>query len=247
MKIFLVPLFVLILTSCGGGSISPEPVIKKVGAATVVTPLPINTSGMEIIKPPTVQDGTAGGLSVLRNTTSLSGGSPTWVNAASYVHSLAGKNNTAIEWASLSVMDDYADFGQNVAVYAQTNKYGPGQSFGAVSEVSDITGFPGASVAHEFDVWTTGPDTGGRHGLYVVSGDAREIRGLGRSSIAEATSAIIVGQTTASPWASWKNGIELTGNFRESAIKLVAPNGQVMFEVKPNGDIYQRGKLVQLQ
>ena len=231
----------LMLTACGGGA---DSVLNEAASGGVTSPVPLNAAGMAIVKPPTVRDGTNTGLSVLRNTTSLTGGDPAWVNPASYVHSIAGRDNTSIEWAFLSVMDDYALAGQNVAVYAQANKHANGQTIAAVSEVADVTGLSGASVAHEFDVWTTGKDTGGRHGLYVVSGDAREIRGLGKSATAEATSAIVVGQTVSTPWASWKNGIELTGNFRESAIKLVAPDGTVVFEVKPNGDIYRRGVLL---
>jgi hypothetical protein len=245
MTRLLLLIAIALLTACGGGTPPPVAIVNHAVAAPVSNPLPLNTTGMEIRKVATVQDGTNGGLSITRDTTQLFGGSPTWVNVAAFFHSIAGKLNTSIEWAVLSIMDDRADRGQSVAVYAQTNKWSDGQSFAAVSEIADVEGHKGAAVAHEFDVWTTGLDSGGRHGLYVVSGDAREIRGLGRSAVAEATSAIIIGQTMSTPWASWKNGIEFTGNYRESVIKLVSPTtGQVMFEIKPNGDIYRRGVLL---
>lgn len=228
----------ILLAGCGG---SGDAVVNLATSGTANTILPISPAGLHILKPATVHDGYEGGLRVTRDTTGMAGGLPSHVNAASIILSKTGADNTALEWASVSLLENYADKGENVAFYAQANKHGTGPTWAAVSEVSDTTGKAGASVAHEFDVWTTGADNGLRIGLEIVSGDARHIRGLGKSAQADATTAVRIGQTTASPWATWKTGLELTGNFRESAIKLVDPSGRVVFEVKPNGDIYRRG------
>jgi len=199
---------------------------------------------MAIIKPATVFDGYDGGFSVTRNTTGQAGGAHGNVNAAAIFHTVTGRDQASFEWVNLSILDNYATGGENVAFYAQANKHGIGPTFAAVSEATDTAGSSGSLVAHEFDVFATGADTGSRIGLDIVSGDARQIRGLGRSAQADATTAIRVGQTASTPWATWGTGIELTGVYRESAIKIVAPNGQVVFEVKPDGSIYRRGVLL---
>jgi hypothetical protein len=148
------------------------------------------------------------------------------------------------EWSNLSLLDNYSNYGENVATYSQGNKLGTGATWAAVSEVSDTLGLGGAAVAHEFDVWTTGADDGNRIGLEIVSGDARAIRGLGRSEKADATAAIRIGQTVATPWASWGTGLLMTGNYRDSVIKITSAAGLPIFEIRPNGDIYRRGVLV---
>lgn len=215
-------LIALALAGCGGSS------------------APISTAQAQTTPiPPMLTEGDA--KTVKRDTSFLQGGQVGYVNTAASWRSTAGADVTSLEWTTLSVLDNYARAGENVAFYAQANKFSSGPTWAAVSEASDTGGSPGALVAHEFDVWTTGPDNGLRIGLEIVNGDARLIRGLGRSPVVETTTAIRVGQTLTTPWASWGTGIDLTGHYRDSAFKITDPSGVVVFEIKPNGDVYKRG------
>lgn len=58
------------------------------------------------------------------------------------------------------------------------------------------------------------------------------------------TALTVSGQTASTPWATWGNGIILQGNFRESAIKILGPDGAVVFEIKPNGEIWRNGQKI---
>ena len=203
--------------------------------------------GAEAQSAPTngASDALSKAVTYIRDTTTAIGGSLSWVNTGHYIKTITGKAETALEWTSLTVLDNHSDVSAgNTAAYFQANKFSTGATFAAVSEASDTTGLIGALVAHEFDSWVTGPDTGSRIGLEVVNGDALAIRGVGKSSVAESTAAIRIGQTMSTPYAAWTDGIVLMGNYKNSAIKLVAPNGVVVFEIKPNGDIYRRGVLL---
>ena len=240
MKRFSTILFLvstLVLQACGGGA---DPVIRSAVSDTVVAPLPVNTAGMAINKPATPYDGYEGGLRVTRDTTNAIGGTRGYVNAASLTHSITGSGVTAFEWSTLTILDNYATAGENVALYAQANKRSRGSTWAAVSEANDTLGLGGPLVAHEFDLMTTGPDDGDRIGLDIIVGDGRFARGLGRSAQADATAAIRIGTMLTQPWATWGSGIEI-GPVRDSAIKIKDASGVVVFEVKPNGDVYKQG------
>lgn len=225
----LILILCLMLQACGGAQ------SQSVDAAA--TAAPANTA------PPTggAGDGYSKGVQSVRDVSFASGGAHGNVNTATFAKTITGAYELAFEWVNLSILDNQSQKGENVAVYAQANKLSTGPTWAAVSEATDTTGLPGALVAHEFDTFVTGPDNGLRMGLEIVSGDARAVRGMGRSQQADASSAIRIGQTLTTPWATWGTGIDLTGNFRDSAIKVTAPNGQVVFEVKPNGDVYKLG------
>lgn len=213
------------LTACGGGGIA----------------IPIATANAQQTQTPPAMLTQGDANTVKRDTSGLSGGTVGYVNTAASWRSTSGINVDSLEWTALAVLDNYAERGENVAFYAQANKFNSGPTWAAVSEASDTGGNTGALVAHEFDVWTTGPDNGLRIGLEVVNGDAKFIRGQGRSATVETTTAIRVGQTLTTPWATWGTGLELTGNFRESAIRIKDAGGRVVFEIKPNGDVYKNG------
>jgi hypothetical protein len=184
-------------------------------------------------------------VTTLRDASAATGGASGFVNAAHYVRTITGANETALEWPQLVVLDNHSKVSDgNTANYAQANKHSTGATFAGVSEASDTTGLPGALVAHEFDSWVTGPDNGLRIGLEIVNGDALMIRGLGVSAQAESTAAIRIGQTISTPRAAWTDGLVITGNILNNAIKIVNPAGVVVFEIKPNGDIYRRGVLL---
>lgn len=232
------------LSACGGNT-SSDPIINSAVSNTVTTPLDVNTTGIHIVKPSSELDGYSGGLWVTRDTTGKSGGTHGYVNSANVTHSIVGKDVIQFEWANLSIMDNYALRGENVGVYSQANKYNIGPTFGAVSEVNDTTGLPGAAVGHEIDLFITGPDNGNRIGLDLVVGDSRYIRGLGKSAQAAGTVGIRIGPSQGTPWATLTNGLEIRGAVTDNAIVIYNSfNGQPVFEVKANGDIYQRGVLL---
>lgn len=156
---------------------------------------------------------------ITRDTSSASGGQPGFVSSGTTVRAVAGKAVTSFEWANLSILDNYAQAGENVASYAQSNKYGSGPTWAAVSEVADFSASNSALVAHEFDVWTSGADTGNRLGVNIVLGDVKQIRGLGKSDVTEATAAIRV---DARPGTVWKRGLQLTGDYDIAGVDLAS-------------------------
>lgn len=167
-----------------------------------------------------VTDGTGkSSPNTLRDTTGLSGGDPLYVNAASYVHTIAGKAETAIEVASLTVLDNFSDAGMNCGLYAQGNKHGKGPTWAACLEVcnttpDDSTGLTGVEV----DVWCNGPDTGQRIGVESTVGDAAFIRNGARSQ-ADASVAFRAGACGMTPWATWATGYRAT-NFTWCGLHL---------------------------
>lgn len=158
---------------------------------------------------------TAGyGNLIQRDAMQASGGKRGWVNTATTAHTVAGPEITGFEWVSLSILDNHARAGENVASYHQANKYGTGPTWAAVSEVADLSGAPSGLVAHEFDVWTTGPDTGNRIGLDITLGDVKAIRQGSASQIIEGSSAIRIGAANQSALPRWTRGIDMTGRYQ---------------------------------
>ena len=147
---------------------------------------------------------------VFRDASQATGGEPGHVNTASTIHAVAGPEITAFEWAGLAIMDNYSKAGENVGFYAQANKYDSGPTWAAVSEVADRSGASTGLVAHEFDVWTSGKDTGNRIAVDVVLGDVKVMRNLGKSDIVEGTAGIRIG---ANNNGKWLTGIEFTGRY----------------------------------
>lgn len=232
MRALLAILLSAALAACGGAVAQSTP--DAPGPAPTTSAPPTGGAG----------DGYSAGLQTVRDVRFAAGGAHGNVNTASITRTITGAYELAFEWSNLTILDNQSQKGENVAVYAQANKLSTGPTWAAVSEATDASGLPGALVAHEFDTFTTGADNGLRLGLEIVSGDARAVRGMGRSTQADATSAIRIGQTLSTPWATWGTGIDLTGNFRDSAIKLTAPDGRVVFEVKPNGEIWRNGQKI---
>jgi len=155
-----------------------------------------------------------------RDTTNVVGGQHGNVNTAKTVKTVAGKNERAFEWAMLAWLDNYSDFGENVASYSQANKYGKGPTWAGCDEVCctdplDTT----ATVGREVDVWVSGTDSGNRVGLDVTVGDARTLRKLPGAGVAEATYGVRVTASGATPWARWIVGWFLT-SFKECGLML---------------------------
>lgn len=225
-----------ILQGCGGAGADTLPLNPGINPVAMEQ----NSFGLKINRQATATDAYGGGLSVTRDTTGLIGGTRGHVNATSYTHTVVGRGITAFEWAKLAVLDNWAEAGENVAVYAQGNKHSTGPTWAAVSEVFDNSGLPGAVVAHEFDVWVSGRDAGNRYGLDIVLGDSKTMRGGGvASDIVEGSAAIRIGSSPASseytkwvggqlvggptPHLIWNRGLQFTGNYI-AAIDLSTAN-----------------------
>jgi hypothetical protein len=121
---------------------------------------------------PTVSDA-VGSVFITRDTTGLSGGSSAFVNSALKIYTKTGYSETALEWGTLSVLDNYAGAGENVAVYGQANKYYSGPTWGATFEVKDYTNSNvGAIYGIEVDVWANGAGANNRFGIGFNFGNA---------------------------------------------------------------------------
>ncbi|HEY1325956.1 MAG TPA: hypothetical protein VGI14_03400 [Casimicrobiaceae bacterium] len=112
-------------------------------------------------------------LTVTRSAPAGGGG----VVPALYTHATTRDDTKSLEWANLTILNNHSDYGANVAVYGQANKYGRGPTWGGVMEAQDAVG-TGALWGLEVDAFSTGPsrfdETGGgeRIGLGVVLGRA---------------------------------------------------------------------------
>ena len=136
----------------------------------------------------------------LRDSSKASGGIFGYVSSATTTHLIAGENVKSFEWANLTILDNYARAGENVAAYFQANKFGAGSTWGAVTEIADRSDSNSGVVTHEFDMWTSGLDTGNRIGLDVVIGDVKLIRGTGKSPVTEGTAAVRIGGAVDTKW-----------------------------------------------
>jgi hypothetical protein len=159
----------------------------------------------------TATDGYAGGQQLLRDTTGQTGGTKGYVNCVSYTHTIAGADVAQFEWNNLSVLDNYATAGENVALYAQANKHSSGPTWGACIEACDTT--PGDTtglVGLEVDCWVTGADNGQRIGVDVVLGDSRVSRGMSVSGIVQGSVGLRVSSSSSAPHAQWSRAIDTT-------------------------------------
>jgi len=114
-------------------------------------------------------------ISYVARVTNYTGGTPGFVTSASRVRTITNATNTNFEWAFLSVLDNYADAGENVAIYAQANKRGAGPTWAGVLEVKDRN--PSSATASagliglELDVFANGTDANNnRIGIDIVAG-----------------------------------------------------------------------------
>lgn len=172
-----------------------------------------NLNGIRIQKQASISDGYDGGIVVLRDATNVEGGTPGNVICANYTMTITGKNEKSFEWNALQIMNNYSDFGENVANYSQSNKYGLGSTWAFVAEVctldpEDKSGQVGAEV----DVWCSGKDSGNRVGVDVVVGDSRIFRGKSKSDFSEASYGVRIGASTGTPYSIWSTGLKITNS-----------------------------------
>jgi hypothetical protein len=201
------------------------------GGAGAQTETQSSGTGIRIQKQAGPNDAYDGGFNLFRDAYTLSGGTPGHVNTGLYARTRTGKGQTAFEWTGLFLMDNYADAGENVALYAQANGFGAGPNWGFVSECTNAYSLGSTCVGAEINVSTAGKDTGTRIGIDVVLADGPLWRGMGPSAVIEGTAAIRVGVSQpSSPHAIWKYGVKIqdkvgvaidtTGAETKTAIRL---------------------------
>lgn len=79
----------------------------------------------------------------------------------------------SFEWASLFSMSNYANQGENVAVYGKGFKYANGPTWAGCFESKDLTNSnKGALYGLEVDVWANGPGNSSRFGIGFNFGNA---------------------------------------------------------------------------
>ena len=99
------------------------------------------------------------------------------VQPALYTHVTTQPTSQSFEWASLTVLNNPANGGANVATYSQALKTGRGTTWAGVLEVQDATGH-GGFFGLEIDAYTTGPSPypgsmeGDRIGIGIILGRA---------------------------------------------------------------------------
>lgn len=89
------------------------------------------------------------------------GGSPGFTNNALRVLSYVGEDTDTFEWAATFICDNSASAGENVGSYSIGLKRGTGPTWGALSEVKEMSPVNNpttGTVAHEFDVSVNGTD-----------------------------------------------------------------------------------------
>lgn len=124
---------------------------------------------------PSATDGYNVAAYVFRDTTGLLGGTAGNVNPTFRSYTKTGSGVAAYEWGILSVLDNYATAGEDVAIYGQGNKgTGVGPTWAAVVEARDRSNNPNpttALVGIEVDVFANGADANSsRIGIDVVAG-----------------------------------------------------------------------------
>lgn len=125
-------------------------------------------------RPPDVFDLPAS-LTVTRS--APAGGREGAVIPAQYTHVTTDRDARTYEWATLSILKNYSNYGANVATYGQAHKFGRGTSWAGVMELQDTHG-KGGFYALEVDAYSTGPSPtpgsqeGDRVGVGIILGRA---------------------------------------------------------------------------
>jgi hypothetical protein len=94
-----------------------------------------------------------------------------------YTHLTTDPETQTFEWANLAILNNYSNYGENVAAYGQANKFGRGTTWGGVFELQDHTG-TGGFYGVEIDAYTQGgspypgSQQGDRIGLGIIMGRA---------------------------------------------------------------------------
>ncbi len=224
VRILLATALLAFMSGCGGAGAQTE---ASTGTGT----------GIRIQKQAGPNDAYDGGFNLFRDAYNLNGGKPGHVNTGLYARTRTGQGQTAFEWTGLFLMDNYADAGENVALYAQANGFGAGPNWGLVSECTNAYSLGSACVGAEINVSTAGRDTGTRIGIDVVLADGPLWRGMAASSVIEGTAGLRIGSSyPSSPHAKWTSGVKLNGNMG-TAIDISGATTQTAIKLKPGQQI----------
>lgn len=171
-----------------------------------------------------------------RDTTNAIGGFGS-VNSAVKIYTKTGKQETAFEWGLLSLLDNYADSGENVAIYGQSNAHSNGPIWGACFEIDDDTGYSGPQVITEFTGNFTGKDSGLRLGVDIPLGDGKYWRGKGPSQFVEGTIGVrVVGASTPTTEKSWGIGVDIRG-VRQAGVHIEGNKKYMPDAIIVDGDL----------
>lgn len=216
-----------LVSGCGGADAQTE----------TPSALTFSGTGLNIQKPAGPSDAYDGGLRVFRDAHNLSGGTHGHVNTAMFARTRTGAGQKAFEWTGLFIMDNYADAGENVALYAQANGFGQGPNWGFVSECTNAYSLASTCVGAEINVSTAGRDTGTRIGIDVVLADGPLWRGMAASSVIEGTAGLRIGSSwPSSPHAKWTTGVDLTGRMG-TGIDMSKADTSTAIKLKPGQQI----------
>lgn len=189
------------------------------------------TDTLVVNKPAGNSDAYTGGIQAIRDTTEVSGGTRGHVNCVSYSYTIAGKNVKAFEWNNLSILDNYADEGENCSSYIQANKFGIGPTWAGCAEACSLDeNDKSPLITYEMDSWVSGEDSGNRFTLDLVAGDSKVMRGKESSGKAEVTAAIRIGANTSCPNAKYKKGIILSKAI-DTGIDATEMQGEVVLKL----------------
>ena len=149
----------------------------------------------------------------INKTFNYSGGTPGFVSSIQNVNGSVSKNVTDFVWGIVSVLNNSADAGENVAIYGQGNRVANiGPVWGGVFEARDLTNTDGTgksgTVGIEVDVFANGADVNNnRVGIDVVVG--KGVSG-GTTPIARA-GVRVVPQNSSIVNGTWNFGYEALG------------------------------------
>lgn len=122
-----------------------------------------------------------------------SGGTAGWVSSTQHVSTAVSKDVDNFVWGIVSVLNNSAEAGENVAIYGQGNRVANnGPVWGGVFEAKDLTNTDGTgkggTVGIEVDVFANGADVNGnRVGVDVVIG-----KGVSGGAACQATAGVRV-------------------------------------------------------
>ena len=112
----------------------------------------------------------------INKTFNYSGGTPGFVSSVQNVNTTVSKDVTDFVWGIVSILNNSADAGENVAIYGQGNRVANiGPIWGGVFEAKDLTNTDGTgksgTVGIEVDVFANGADVNNnRVGIDVIVG-----------------------------------------------------------------------------
>jgi hypothetical protein len=151
-------------------------------------------------------------VNALRDASAVSGGTVGYVNPTVWARTITGATETSFEWTNVSVMDNYAAAGENVAVYGQGNKRSTGATWAICAEARDFTQAANPTkglIGVEVGVFANNTDTGNQR----VGVDISVGKGVAGGTINTTSYGLRVGPTNNDlTEGQVTDGIALNGN-----------------------------------